>query len=633
MTDAGHFTVAVLSTVLLVYAPGYCWARLTRLPRLYAMGAAPALTAGGFAISAIIAEIVGMVWGAPTAVISTALIAVIAAVSGRWCVHAPIPAVPRPATRRGRELIGWAVAVGASALIAVGPVLWSMPGVGAVLQRWDALYHLNAIEHVRSTGDGSTLTLGTIAFSDSRASLYPAAFHDVAALVPAPTLIAHNAAAITMAVVPWSVGLALLARALWPRVPWAGPAAAAMALLAPASPLSEWVHLSATPNLVAFAVLPGAGALAISAWRASAAGQVRPQGLIISLGLIALCMAGVALLHPNVFVAACIMALAFTALDAFRIVRIQRSRWPLALVPAAAGAAVLAVVLLPASTVAQDFDGGLAVPLPQAVGEVATGLLTVWPMSAGVGLWVLAWIGAWSLLRRRSWGPLLCAAIASALYLDAAVDSRLGLSVLWYRGQDRISMLMTLIAVTIAIPGLAQIGRWWMSGRSRSIERARHGVAIGAVFVTVLALSSIPQRVQNTAANFDLERSDRNRYFDTEEWELLQAIGPTLDHDKVLVASPFSGGAHLFAQSGQPVRFPTAGHALRPPDPEVIEAAADPSARNCDVLERAGVGYVYVDARSYNSSPDYTPLQKTRIDGLTPLASTHHSALYEIECG
>lgn len=637
MTGWLLFLAATAFAALLTFGPGYLWARLCRVPARYALGVAPALTAGGFGVAAILFAAAGIPWN-----LVSALVLVLGAAAGCTILGRLVagPVLPVPVAARTGSLVSRVVLL-ALVLIAVaaaiGPVLHAMPGPDAILQRWDALFHLNAVEHVRQTGDGSTLTLGGLAYSNGRAAFYPAAFHDIAALIPvSSTPITVNAAAITMATLPWLTGLAVLVKSLWPRLAWGPAAAAVLGALAPAAPLDEWVHLSPTPNLIGFAVLPGLAGLVVASRRALSSGRL--PGLGRRALLVAVLLggaAGIALLHPNVLVALSLLAAIATGYDAVRLWRARRAGRTVLAVPLVALAPTLLIVAMPGSSVAQDFAGGLVVPWWQALGEVGLGLLTVWPMALGVLLWVAVWAGVAALARRRSWGPLLCTAAVTVLYLDAAVDSPLGLSVLWYRGQDRLAMLLTLVAVPLAVAGIAAAKTSWRRqvlrrglGRGRSVAPV---VAV-AVLAAVMVAGSVPTRAHQASLNLDLDLPNRNRYFDTEEWELLKEVGPTLDTSGVLVASPFSGAAHLSAISGQAVRFPTAGHAMRDPDPAVIEAAANPDESTCNTLKRAGVKYVYVDALAYNIHPAYAPLQKARIEGLVPIAATEHSALYEIGC-
>src|SRR5699024_1543080 len=93
--------------------------------------------------------------------------------------------------------------------------------------------------------------------------------------VPSPIVL--NGAVLALALGPWMLGSALLARVTFPRVSWAPPVVAVVVTLIPASPVDLWIHLSPVPNLVGFAALPGALAAAAALWSAVAAG---PQAAV-----------------------------------------------------------------------------------------------------------------------------------------------------------------------------------------------------------------------------------------------------------------------------------------------------------------------------------------------------------------
>ena len=645
MTTWCVFAGAVACSLALAFLPGFVFARLLRVPRLLAVAVGPALTAGVFALGALVCSRFDEQWN----LISAACVSGVAALAFSLLrllltreSFFPAPRALAPATAR------WVfpTAILVCAFAAVGPILYTMPGPDAILQRWDTLYHLGAIEFIRSTGDGSVFKVGSLGYTDGRAGFYPAGFHDIAALLPGvPTPITLNAAVITLATVPWTVGIAVLARILWPRASWAPTSAACLALLAPSVPLNEWVHLSPVANLAGFSFLPGTLAIAVASWQ-TLLRQVRHRSLDIRCGLAAaVCTAtalvGIAFVHPNALFAACVLLSVVTACDAIRVVRNFDVRaWHRALVmcvPVAYMAPIVAVCLLPStSPVIQNFSGGLTVPAWQGAGELLTGLLTVWPMAIGVGVWVLSWIGIVAFLRRGTWSPVVCALVVGILYFDSAIDSPLNLSALWYRGQDRLSMVVTLVMILCAVAGIERI---LLFARAPQTPRTARMITASVSVVIALALvaTSVGARASYAALNFDLDMPNRNRFFDTEELEMLKSLDGRLDPRKKVLASPFSGGSHLWALNGQSVHFRVLGQTYTESDavlirtPELIGDPRDPGA--CARLTNAGIGYVYVDARYYNYARGMAPLTVRRLPNLgDPLASTSHSALYELHC-
>lgn len=648
MIDALWFVWAAACALALAYVPGMVVGRLLGITWRTAAAVAPAITACLFGSGAIIAGLLEAPWNLLFALLVTALSCTVA-LAVRTAVGRIHRAIDRARGRVAEQPAGpagplgplltsrWAgLAVLAPAgALAVVPILLSFGSPGQPLQRWDALFHLSALQWIRETGFATTLKFSALSTTDGSSGIYPAAFHDIAALVPmAPIPIVLNAATLVLALVPWIHGTMFLTRALWPRLSWAPLAAGAAAAIAPAVPLSEWIHLAAIPNLVASAFLPGVlgvVVVGIRAMRFRLAGtrdsSLAPLVIAASLGA-----AGLGLMHPNVFIAMCLMVAAAALAGALE----QRRRRPrlsrfsallvlLALLP------VAVIAVLPASGVAGDFVGGLAISPPRAVGELTVGLLTVWPMATGPLLWVLGYVGIWALLQRGSYVLPVALLVPLVLYMDAAIDSPLRLSALWYSGQDRISMFLTLLVCLLVVPGLAHLDRL-VRRRSRPARQALRW--LGLVLCVLVAASTIGARLEYAERNLDLDRTGRPRYFDAAEYEMLREVSAQMDTDKLLLASPFSGGAHLYGITGQNVRYPAAGMSPNPTDSDrmddVLTAPDDPAA--CQRLLEANIGYVYADRRPYNVGGNFTRLDQASPELGQVIGRTDHSMMIKVDC-
>lgn len=644
MTDELWFLWAALGTLVLAYLPGTALARLLGISWRTSAVAAPAITACVLGSGAIVAGLLAVPWNLLSALVATLLACVVAA--GFGIVLARIHRSRRPGTVPGPGPAGpvrpllpspWAalvVLIPALAL-ATAPILLSFGSPGQPLQRWDALFHLSALQWIQETGFATTLRFSALATTDGSGGIYPAGFHDIAALVPmAPVPIVLNAATLVLALVPWVHGTMFLARALWPRLSWAPLASGAAAAIAPAVPMSEWIHLAAIPNLVAAAFLPGVLGVSVVGFRAlrlrlAGDSAARPVPLMVAAVLGAV---GLGLVHPNVFIAMCLLVAAAALASVLeqhrrrpRLSRLSAGVALLTLLP------VVVIATLPASGVAGDFVGGLAISPLRAVGELVLGLLTVWPMATGPLLWLLGYVGLWALLRRGSIMLPMVLMVPVVLYMDAAVDSPLRLSSLWYSGQDRISLFLTLLVCLLVVPGLAHL--------HRLVRRGTHPVRgllrlLALVLCVVVAISTIGPRWEYAQRNLDLDRTGRPRYFDTAEYEMLLGVSATMDPDRLLLASPFSGGAHLYGIAGQDVRYPAAGMTPSPTDDQrmddVLAAPDDPAA--CRRLLEANIGYVYADTRPYNFGGDFTRLDEASPELGRVIGSTDHSLMIEIDC-
>ena len=512
--------------------------------------------------------------------------------------------------------------------VAVVPVLAAMRRPDAVLERWDTLYHLSALARIRGTGEGSSLTLGILSNTVGEPVFYPAAFHDLASLMPWGSIPAIlNGTALALAVVPWVLGTGALAHVLWPHLRWAGIAAALGAAIVPAAPMNEWIHLSPLPNLVGMAMIPGALAGAVLLWRAVLARQVSTPQLLTTAGVLMAVLLGLALLQPNVAVTLLLLIAVLTAVTGAPH---WRARPLLAAVPVLALTPLAVLTWTPLGATVTNFSGGLAVPWWTGLGEVVLGLWTVWPMALGVVLALLWWPGLIRTLTTPQRWVAVAWAVFAVLYLDAAVDSPLNLSVLFYRGQDRLAMPLAMLSMLLVVPALEML----LAALRRSSRRARPLAVVLLCAVLVAAGTSVPVRYDNAMKNLAPEYEGRGRFLQPDELEAFAAVTDQMDHRYVLLASPFSGAAHMYALHGMNVRFPVAGMSFKGTDQEVVDAvplaATDPEA--CQVLRSAHVKYIYQERTPYQWDARYGPIEQAD-ESLGPvLFETPHSRLIEVDC-
>ncbi|EWS80776.1 hypothetical protein BF93_01460 [Brachybacterium phenoliresistens] len=627
-----------------VYVPGYAVARLAGAHRLLSLAIAPAIASAIAGTTAILAGAAGLNWSLLPYALGS-----LGAAGAAWGLR-----------RAGLELHGTALqervpllsvipfgrwwTLGAAA-IAVVPVAVAAGSADRVLERWDALYHLSALQRIRETGNASSLVIGSISNSAGVPRTYPGAFHALASLVPsAPVPVVLNGAVLALAIVPWILGTAVLARAVFPRVRWASAAAAIIAALAPASPIDLWVHLSPTPNLVGFSMMPGVLAAAVVLWRdvlrvvrirlrrrdahPELPAPVPVRRLAASLLMLAAGGTGLALMHPNVAVMALILLAVLTGVTGMPLWR----RLPvLALAPALALVPIAVLAWTPLASMVTGYGGGLVVPWWSAFGEIALGLLTVWPMTIGVVIAILWWPG---LFRTAASGPRWLAAawlIVAILYYDAAVDSSWNLSALFYRGQDRIALPLTTLTTLLAVPGL-QVLRHVVARPGTTVRRPL--AAALAALAIVLAGTSVPIRFADAAKNLSWEYPGRGRFLQHDEVEAFTAHAEEIRGNGAILASPFSGASHMYAVLGLDVYFPVAGVSLTTADRTVMEAAenaaTDPAA--CRLLGTKGIGYIYQDRRLYAFSEEFSALDMIGPEIGTVVFETDHSRLIEIDC-
>ena len=657
MTGAAFLLLTALLVLTATYLPGFLAVRALAGSRALALGIAPAVSASIAGIAAMIAPLVGIDWSLLPFAAAAAVVVLAALLLGRCGVRLP-PTVldgPPPVPRSRTALAAWTGLLTAALAVAVVPIAVRAGRADAVLERYDTLYHLSALKHIRDTGNASSLELNAVASSAHTPASYPAAFHDLAALVPGvPIPIVLNGAVLALALVPWILGSALLARAVFPRVRWAPPAVAVLVTLIPASPVDLWIHLSPVPNLVGFAALPGALAAAAALWSAV---TVRPRaaaapdpaapdpaapdgaaaappwrGILAAVGTVGLAGVGLALLHPNAAVTALILLAVVTAVTGAPLWR--RQPWLIA-VPVLALLPVAVLTYTPLGARVTGFSGGLQVPWWAALAEVGLGLLTVWPMALGAVIAVLWWPGLVTTLRTPQRWLSVAWLVIAVMYLDAAVDSPLDLSVLYFRGQDRLAVPLAMLSALLVVPGLQAWARLLRRTPSLRTVRRRRGAAAALVALAVLAaLSSIPTRLDDAAKNLSEDYPGRGRFLQSDELAEFARIAPQLADGTSILASPYSGAAHMYALHGLSVRLPVAGMALTDADRAAIEAVplAGASPEHCRALVDEGIGYVYQEQRLYQFDPAFVPIGQGGDDLGTVVFETDHSRLIRVEC-
>lgn len=624
--------ISSAAVLVLLFAPGTAAVRVLSGSWALGLALAPGLGLALVGVTSIVAEKIGMRWSLLPWGLAVALLLLVALGLRRLGVRLP-PTVLDGRLMSARALPFAPLWIVLAVLIAVLPILHAAGWrPDAVLERWDTLYHLSALEWVRESSSASPLTLGAISNSMRIASVYPSAFHALTSLVPGVSVpVLLNGATLALSTVPWILGIALLARVVHPQIAWAPAAAAILAALIPGAPLNEWIHLSPIPNLVGFAALPGLLAAAFALWRVllDSAPLRTVLAAVLVVGTSGL---GLLLTHPNTAVMALLLLAVLTAADA---VHRRRERPLLALVPVLLLVPVAVLQFTPLGAMVTDFNGGLKVPWWSGVGEVVLGLHTVWPMALGVIIAIAWWPGLVVCARDGRRWLVVAWAVVVVLYLDATVDSPLGLSVLFYRGQDRLTMPLAMLSCVLAIAGL----RWWGEklGRAPALSgrtARRRTMALGLCVALLAALTSVPTRAENAARNLAFDAPGRGRFLQADELEAWERAAPTMDRSKKVLADPFSGASHMWALHEQPVYFAVAGSSLRHRDMLMLEAVRDapqdPTA--CAFLERWNIGYVYQDRTTYQFDARFAPLASD-LSAIGPVVlSTPHSTLYAVHC-
>jgi len=300
---------AVLAALLV--GPGWLLLRLAGVRGVLAAGAAAPVSVALVGVTALAAGALGVPWGWAPLGAALAVSAVAAWGLGRWVGREQRVRGLRPAglwARRfelGNLRWAWVVAALACAVVVLCvPVAWGMGRPDAVLQQWDAVFHLNGLRAVQETGLASNRGAMRPLYGDvGDLVYYPAVWHAAVSLLPAggSVTLAANASTLVLGGVVWPLGLAALARVLLWRWWTATPLVLLLAGTFGAFPAVVLSTLAQWPFATAVALVPGTAALWVAS-RARVVGGVpatAPARLTVSLTVVLTAAGGVALAHGS----------------------------------------------------------------------------------------------------------------------------------------------------------------------------------------------------------------------------------------------------------------------------------------------------------------------------------------------
>lgn len=303
-------------TILIFFAPGLAILAAAGVRRLNLLSLAAPVS---FTVAAVLAVIFGMV-GIPFAPFTylgaAAVLAVLAfAMRQVWLrrVESSHPAHERGTLgANGRSPLAgslqrlWplvvVVAVAVPAAIITGRYIRGFGHPDNLSQTFDNVYHLNAIRHIAVTQNGSSLSLGNL--TESSAGFYPAAMHDLMALVfmlgGSSVMEAVNVGTIVIGALIWPLSCLFLITRITGNHAVAILAAGVLSAGFSAFPYLMVAFGVLYPNHAAIALLPVALGLGIEALGLA---RVRSSSFWPPLLAFVLVVPGVAFAHPSTFVA------------------------------------------------------------------------------------------------------------------------------------------------------------------------------------------------------------------------------------------------------------------------------------------------------------------------------------------
>lgn len=479
----------------------------------------------------------------------------------------------------GRRTAVLAVPLGLafSALMIGGRFISGFRSPESFSQTFDNVYHLNAVQHIAQTQNGSSLTLGNL--TEASSYFYPAGMHDMMALLQMLTgssvPVVINVGTILIGALVWPLGCMFLVSRLVGYRPVPIIAAAVLAAGFSAFPYLLVGFGVLYPNNAAIALLPVLLGLSVEllGMSRSPASSFLPPALAICATL-----PGMVLTHPSAMVAllgflvpVVLGRLVNTVLEwrNGRDTKRHAVQWAIFSVGYLAVVAAAWTLLRPGLGAAPwtPFQSN-ARAIGEILGSAPMGTTVAWTMTilTVIGLYVI------SRTMRRNWWILGIFLVGAVLYMVVSSwppgTFRTLLTGVWYNDSFRLAALLPIVTLPVAVFGAEWIV-WRLRAGLEHLAAERQAPTSAApraglanfrlsangrvlsvwVFLAVLGvavqggtLSQVQQRIHTVFSV--TENSD---LVDEDELKVLQSVGAAVPADGVVVANPLTGGSLVYA--------------------------------------------------------------------------------------
>jgi len=594
-------TTATAALALLVFwLPGWWGLGILRIDGLRRFALAPLATTLLCGTGAVIASLLGVRWNLLSMLVTCAgafgVVELVRRRSQGSAPHMPsaVTSARDPRRRPGRRVVASVVT---GALSIVVPFAIGMGSPERTLNAWDAPFHLNVLEYIRTTGRASPLDVLSMLGNGPHQGVYPTGWHSIAALIPVwpSRAVVFTVAAYLPLALAWSAGLALLARSLFPENPTAAVLAPLFAATG-AVPVYVMSTLGVVANAWALALTPAAAAALIIAWRSRSP---------LNTGLAVACVIGLGLAHPGPVIALAVASTPVSVPAALRfLTRQMRHARGLAVVFIGVAVAAVALVIALRHTAlgfVLGLPGAASSGWPWSIVDVVNGSQGA-TVSSGVVVVVAAGVGVrlgWADRQRRA--VVLGGAIL--LVLPVVADARFGFAEVllrpWYSDIARLAPVAWALIVGLASHGITEgVRRLVASGRLDAGSRPQFALPLVAAVCVVIV--GVPTFIGSTRlAGRALSGSVADRpYISTDEQKMINRLPHEIDPTQAVLGSTYSGAAHLYGLIGQRVslrnHYSEPDAAIRYISAHLHALGTDP--RLCVALSSENIRYLYIDS-------------------------------------
>lgn len=468
---------------------------------------------------------------------------------------------PRGAARNGRARIpriAVAYSVGFLLSIAVWVLEYARPmrGPDNFPQPYDTPFHFSVIAHIVESGNGSTLTSAMVDRT-AGSTLYPAAWHDMVALVVQTTgtsiPVAVAASCTTILVLVWPLAiLGLSCELLGHRGRWVLLSLGLSGLFA-AFPYHFVVYGVLYSNFLSYALLPSfIGLFAGHLTRL----RVPPREHLAMVVVLLVGLVGVGLAQPNSAFTIVVIALPLLVQQIFRWSGADvRERRGLVLPTAISVALVLCIAAVwrflyarPALHRTVSFEWPPFQTDAQAIGVYAAfGVNDRGP--AQYVLCALVFAGIVRALHRRlhwlvaSWG------LVGVLYVLTSSTTSTFRDVLtgfWYHDSNRLLAASPIMAVPLACLGIA-----WLCARARSLSSRLPQAGMGLEAVAVVLVAGLTCAGGGLTSQRALLRGEsvpsQQTGLQDDEYAFLERVSQVVPQGTGVANYPYDGSAYAYS--------------------------------------------------------------------------------------
>ncbi|WP_347351423.1 DUF6541 family protein, partial [Intrasporangium sp.] len=588
--------------VALLFVPGTVAALAARLRPLAAATVGPVLTTTFLTTSGVVCAALGIAWTGPVLVVSLTVCVVLVGGVGRWLAR-------RGTLPDGGPLVFSLVGVAVALALVLLSIRTQLETPEAIPQHPDTIFHLGAAQWMLQHRDISVLHAAGFS-SSSGTGFYPAAFHtftaSTALLSGSSVVVATTVFVLAVVGLAWPLACIGLAMSVLGRRPTVALAAGVGSACFTGFPYLLMGFGVLWPNLFGGALLPAALLLFVSVLGSRARPPFTAAPRRTATLLLGVSLPGLALAHPNAFVALCVFVALIVLGRALARAWIHRSeRRTLA----GSLGVVVAVLLVAAAGLAlrprSMFDTGEAGP-EESASRAWHDLLLFAPRDTKAlpMLAVIVLVGVLVILVRHRGGRWVVSGLVVFLalfWLNVAVDSpavRL-FTWPWYNNSVRlqsVAILPAVIAATAAFVAVGDLAGWLHRHRDTSL------LTTGAALLAFLAVTHGYVGAHEHILHRYFHPEPADSWVSDQELHSLRALSAYLPPDAVVAANPWNGATYLYIVSGRRLLIPTE-KADTDADRQLLaqrldEVGTDPAV--CAAAERQGVSWAITGGEPFS---------------------------------